>query len=52
MRSTTPSEWQTDPKSDYAAVKAGYVSITPLRLDLTHYEVLDTLAGRWEDGSS
>jgi 5'-nucleotidase len=44
-----PPDWQEDPDSDYAAVQAGYVSLTPLRLDLTHYEVLDALAARWED---
>jgi 5'-nucleotidase len=43
-----PPEWQDDPRSDYAAVKSGYVSITPLRLDLTHYGVMDALAERWE----
>ena len=43
-----PPEWQDDPKSDHAAVKAGYVSITPLRLDLTHYGVLESMAAQWE----
>ncbi len=31
--------------SDYPALKAGYVTITPLRQDLTHGEVLARLAG-------
>jgi 5'-nucleotidase len=29
--------------TDYGAMKAGYVSITPLQLDLTHYPALKTL---------
>ncbi|MFQ5669911.1 MAG: 5'/3'-nucleotidase SurE [Acidobacteriota bacterium] len=44
-----PPRWEHDPASDYAAVKAGFISITPLRLDLTHDEVLDTLAAEWEE---
>ena len=44
----SPPRWTDDPKSDYAALQAGYVSITPLRLDLTHYEVMEALASRWE----
>ncbi len=43
-----PPDWEEDPGSDYAALREGFVSLTPLRLDLTHYEVLDTLAARWE----
>ncbi|MFQ5720646.1 MAG: 5'/3'-nucleotidase SurE [Acidobacteriota bacterium] len=44
----TPPRWTDDPRSDYAALQAGHVSITPLRLDLTHDDVLQTLASRWE----
>ena len=44
----TPPDWKEDPESDYAAVQAGYVSITPLRFDLTHYEVMEEMAARWE----
>jgi 5'-nucleotidase len=29
--------------TDYAAIKAGYISITPLQLDLTAYQTLDKL---------
>jgi 5'-nucleotidase len=31
--------------TDYGAMKAGYISITPLQLDLTHYGVLEKLQG-------
>jgi 5'-nucleotidase len=37
-------EAQTDPRSDYATTMSGYVSITPVSLDLTHEEVLADLA--------
>lgn len=34
-----------DPTTDYAALQAGYISITPLHHDLTHYPSLDGLRG-------
>jgi 5'-nucleotidase len=43
-----PPEWQDDAGSDYAAVQAGWVSLTPLRIDLTHHEMLKSLAEAWE----
>jgi 5'-nucleotidase len=30
--------WTTDPESDHAAVKEGYISVTPLHMDLTNYD--------------
>ena len=36
------------PGTDFHAVEAGYVSITPLRLDLTHTDQLDAVRG-WLD---
>lgn len=33
--------------TDFGALKAGYVSITPLQLDLTNYKAMDVL-GKWE----
>jgi 5'-nucleotidase len=30
--------WSTEEKTDFAAVSAGFVSVTPLRLDFTDYE--------------
>jgi 5'-nucleotidase len=35
------------PDTDYAAVKRGHVSVTPLHLDLTNYAALDALK-RWQ----
>jgi len=36
-----------EPGTDYGALRAGYVSITPLQLDLTHYKAMDVLK-KWE----
>jgi len=41
-------EWRDDPESDHAALKAGYVSLTPLRIDFTQESVLTELASQWE----
>lgn len=38
-------EQDAGPGTDFYAVNCGYVSITPLHLDLTHYKVLDELSG-------
>jgi 5'-nucleotidase len=38
--------WKEDHSSDYAAIGAGLVSITPLRTDLTDYRTLETLRSR------
>lgn len=38
-------EQDAGPGTDFYAVNTGYVSITPLHLDLTHYRVLDELSG-------
>jgi len=37
------AEQDVGPETDYYAVNNGYVSITPLAIDLTRYEVLDML---------
>lgn len=34
-------EWDGNPQSDFEAVQAGYVSVTPLQLDLTDRRALD-----------
>jgi len=39
--------WKEEKKSDYYEVKQGYVSITPLHLDLTAYEFIPKLE-KWE----
>jgi len=36
-----------EPGTDFGALFAGYVSITPLHLDLTHYKAMDVLK-KWE----
>jgi len=41
--SGTP-EWQEDPGTDHEAVQTGWVSVTPLHLDLTDYRGLETYA--------
>jgi len=40
-------EWEGNPDSDYAAVQAGCISVTPIHLDLTHHRALGELKG-WE----
>ena len=37
--------WTGDQTSDHQAVKAGYISITPLHLDLTSYGLFETVRG-------
>jgi 5'-nucleotidase len=36
-----------EPGTDFGAMRAGYVSITPLQLDLTHYKAMDVLK-KWK----
>lgn len=42
-------EQDAGPGTDFYAVNQGYVSITPLHVDLTHYKVLDHLTGWVQD---
>jgi len=42
-------EWSGPDDSDFRAVHDGYVSVTPLHLDLTHRAVLDTATDWWQD---
>src|SRR6266508_3406081 len=42
-----PPEWQEDEASDIAAVHAGWASVTPLHLDLTHFGALGRMS-EWE----
>ena len=37
--------WTGDAESDHQAVKDGYISITPLQLDLTSYALFETVRG-------
>jgi len=44
----TPS-WEEGNDTDFSAVTSGYISITPIHLDLTNYEALVYLRGNWRD---
>ena len=41
--------WQGTDDSDFQAIRDGCVSVTPLHLDLTHKDVLDTRERWWQD---
>jgi len=41
--------WTGDDDTDHAAVAAGYVSVTPLKLDLTNHQLLETVRS-WDLG--
>jgi 5'-nucleotidase len=37
------SKWENEPDTDFAVVSQGYVAVTPVKLDLTDYAVMDSL---------
>lgn len=39
--------WTGEADSDFRAIEEGYVSVTPLQLDLTHFDVLDGARAWW-----
>ncbi|HEX3867742.1 MAG TPA: hypothetical protein VHV78_13360, partial [Gemmatimonadaceae bacterium] len=41
--------WSGEPDSDFRAIQDGYVSVTPLHLDLTHFGALEGAATWWRD---
>jgi 5'-nucleotidase len=41
--------WTGDSDSDFRAIEDGYVSVTPLHLDLTHFNVLEAAQTWWTD---
>lgn len=41
------STWWGGPRSDFQAVRSGYISITPLHLDLTNYKLIKEIDG-WD----
>lgn len=43
------ASWTGEVDSDFRAVEEGFVSVTPLQLDLTHYNVLEGAATWWRD---
>jgi 5'-nucleotidase len=44
-----PPAWEVDEGSDMAAIHDGWVSVTPLHMDLTHYGALRAMES-WEGG--
>ncbi|MGH7664098.1 MAG: 5'/3'-nucleotidase SurE [Gemmatimonadaceae bacterium] len=41
--------WEGPDDSDFQAIANGFVSVTPLHLDLTHYDILQSSAKWWRD---
>jgi 5'-nucleotidase len=39
------SDWEAEPRSDLEAVRAGWISVTPLQLDLTAHDALSLVEG-------
>jgi len=37
-----------EPLADYRQIREGYITVTPLDLDLTHYTLLEEMRGMWE----
>lgn len=43
------AEWSGAPDSDFRAVRDGYISVTPLSLDLTHEQMLANAVDWWHE---
>jgi 5'-nucleotidase len=41
--------WTGEADSDFRAIDEGFISVTPLHLDLTHFSVLEAAATWWRD---
>lgn len=41
--------WTGEADSDFRAIEEGYISVTPLRLDLTHFGMLESAGAWWPD---
>ncbi len=41
------ADWRGNRQSDFRAVEEGYISVTPLHLDLTNYDLLEEIGG-WD----
>lgn len=39
--------WEPGENTDFQAVRDGYISVTPIHLDLTNYEALKHINGKW-----
>jgi 5'-nucleotidase len=42
------AEWTGEADSDFRAIRDGFISVTPLHLDLTHFDVLASAADWWQ----
>jgi 5''/3''-nucleotidase SurE len=41
--------WSGHPDSDFRAIDEGYISVTPLHLDVTHHAMLDSPESWWQE---
>ncbi|MCG6553284.1 MAG: 5'/3'-nucleotidase SurE [Candidatus Magnetominusculus sp. LBB02] len=41
--------WEEGEKTDFLAVDSGYISVTPLHLDLTNYDALHKIKNEWKE---
>ena len=41
--------WTGEADSDFQAIKDGFISVTPLHLDLTHHTILEAASTWWKD---
>ena len=41
--------WSGEENSDFRAIQEGYISVTPLQLDLTHFGMLESAEAWWPD---
>ena len=41
--------WTGEPDSDFRAIQEGFISITPLHLDLTNYSMLESSGSWWRE---
>jgi 5'-nucleotidase len=41
--------WTGEEDSDFRAIEEGYISVTPLHLDLTNYDILRSADQWWRD---
>jgi 5'-nucleotidase len=42
-------EWSGPENSDFRAIEEGYISVTPLHLDVTHHAMLETPEKWWQE---
>ncbi|HZI99143.1 MAG TPA: 5'/3'-nucleotidase SurE [Gemmatimonadaceae bacterium] len=42
-------EWSGPENSDFRAIQEGYISVSPLHLDVTHHAILETPENWWQD---